>query len=82
MNENGFKFKIELHDAYKYCAPEKFGLIEVKREEEFALIKNPPGSEENSPDSVRVQISELHKSWLKRHSVKFEGSFILLSLDI
>lgn len=52
--------------------PEKFGLIEVKREEEFAPVKNAPGTNQDSPDTARFLISTLHQSWLETRGIKFD----------
>ena len=53
--------------------PEKFGLVEVRREEEFAPVKNAPGIIEDSPDSARGLLSKLHQSWLEKQGVKFDS---------
>lgn len=71
---NGYKFELFIHDCFQLCTPEKFGIIEAKREEEFAPVKNAPGSLEDSPDTARALMSRLHQSWLKRYSVEFEGN--------
>lgn len=39
-------------------------LMEVIREEEFAPVKNAPGSAEDSPDTARALLLQLHRSWL------------------
>lgn len=53
--------------------PEKFGLIEVKREEEFAPVKNAPGAADDSPDTARELLTTMHQRWLEEKGVKFES---------
>lgn len=76
LDNNGYKFELFLHDCHKLCAPEKFGIVEGKREEEFAPMKNPPGTGEDTPDTARAMMSKLHQGWMKRHSVEFESIFL------
>ena len=52
-------------------------MLEVLREEEFAPVKNPPGTKEDSPDSARELISRLHQNWLKDYEIKFNGKSII-----
>jgi len=70
---NGYKFELFIHDCFQLCAPEKFGVIEAKREEEFAPVKNAPGAAEDSPDTARALISRLHQGWLKKYAIEFEA---------
>lgn len=49
-------------------------LFEVKREEEFAPVKNATGND--SPESARCLMSQLHQSWLKSQGVVFESKKI------
>jgi UDP-N-acetylglucosamine/UDP-N-acetylgalactosamine diphosphorylase len=84
---NGYKFELFYFDVLPMSDPEKFGLIEVKREEEFAPVKNAPGTSQDSPDTARSLISNLHQSWLEAKGVKFDkkaGSEkdLLFELDI
>lgn len=62
-----------IFDVLPLSKPEKFGLVEVKREEEFAPVKNAPGALEDSPDTARRLLSQLHQNWFKKHGVKFQG---------
>jgi UDP-N-acetylglucosamine/UDP-N-acetylgalactosamine diphosphorylase len=86
-NINGYKFELFYFDVLPMSDPEKFGLIEVKREEEFAPVKNAPGSSQDSPDTARSLISNLHQGWLEHKGSKFDkkaGSEkdVLFELDI
>eukprot|EP00957_Ditylum_brightwellii_P102139 7786230-Ditylum_brightwellii.AAC.1 len=40
-------------------------MLDVSREEEFAPVKNAPGSSSDSPDTARSMISSLSKQWVK-----------------
>lgn len=65
------KFERFVFDALEYA--ENVVLFECKREEEFAPIKNPPGSEFDSPDTARDLVIALHKKWAADVGIKFEG---------
>ncbi len=70
---NGYKFELFIFDVFPLVEPEQFGLVEVKREEEFAPVKNAPGAKEDSPDTARALVSNLHKSWFSNNGIKIEG---------
>lgn len=55
-------------------------VLEVPREEEFSALKNPPGSKSDCPDTARVDLSNLHKSWIKNAGGSFAGLKITDSL--
>lgn len=71
---NGFKYELFVFDTYPIGG--EFSLMEVIREEEFAPVKNPPGTLEDSPDSARDLISKLHQSWLEKLGVTFSSKLI------
>jgi UDP-N-acetylglucosamine/UDP-N-acetylgalactosamine diphosphorylase len=71
--ENGYKFEIFIFDSYPFA--ERFSLLEVDRDEEFAPVKNAPGSETCAPEHARDQISKLHRKWLENCGLKFEGIY-------
>ena len=77
--ENGFKFEIFIFDSYPFA--ESFSLLEVERDEEFAPVKNAPGSSNCAPEHARAQISNLHRKWLENHGVKFEGKLIIFLVE-
>jgi UDP-N-acetylglucosamine/UDP-N-acetylgalactosamine diphosphorylase len=39
-------------------------VLDVAREEEFAPVKNAPGSSSDSPDTARAYLSALAKKWV------------------
>lgn len=57
------KFEQFIFDPWEYL--DKLAVLEVPREEEFAALKNPPGSTSDSPDTSRVALSNLHKRWIE-----------------
>jgi UDP-N-acetylglucosamine/UDP-N-acetylgalactosamine diphosphorylase len=57
----GWKFETFVFDAIPFAR--KTCCLEVIREEEFAPVKNPKGSD--SPETARAALSNLHRSWLK-----------------
>jgi UDP-N-acetylglucosamine/UDP-N-acetylgalactosamine diphosphorylase len=50
--ENSYKFELFYFDIFSLCPTSKFGVLEVKREEEFGPVKNAPGSKEDSPETA------------------------------
>jgi UDP-N-acetylglucosamine/UDP-N-acetylgalactosamine diphosphorylase len=57
---NGYKFECFLFDILSNLSD--MAALKVKREEEFAPVKNSDG--EDSPKTARELISNLHKQWL------------------
>lgn len=80
---NGYKFELFFFDAYLLA--KSMGLIETVREEEFAPVKNAPGSKDgDSPDTARELISKLHQKWLENAGFTFKGKwpFALWSMNL
>lgn len=71
--ENSYKFELFYFDIFSLCSSEKFGVIEVIREEEFGPVKNAPGSKEDSPEKAKQLSSDRDKKWLEKVGMKFEG---------
>lgn len=67
---NGLKFELFYFDVLKFA--QKTGVLQVKREQEFAPVKNAPGGSVDSPDTARQLIGELHKSWLVKAGATFQ----------
>ena len=77
---NAYKFELFLFDVFALVKPEKFGLIEVKREEEFAPVKNAPGTMDDSPDTARELMASLHQIWFENQGVRFDRNNLLINL--
>eukprot|EP00889_Picochlorum_renovo_P000425 jgi/Picre1/27455/NNA_000422.t1 len=67
----GIKLELFIFDTFPMVT--NWGLMEVKREEEFSPVKNAPGSETDSPDTAREHVLALHESWVTRHDGIIEG---------
>lgn len=71
--ENAYKFELFVHNCLEFVDKEKFGLLVVERDDEFAPVKNAPGSEVDSPDTARALLTQLHIKWLTLAGGQFEG---------
>jgi UDP-N-acetylglucosamine/UDP-N-acetylgalactosamine diphosphorylase len=61
---NGIKLEMFIFDIFSLA--ERYGVMEVKREEEFAPVKNAPGSSTDSPDTARALLSKQGTQWLEQ----------------
>ena len=55
----GVKLELFIFDTFPLA--ENVALLEVRRDEEFAPVKNAPGSAADSPDTARAAILALHQ---------------------
>jgi UDP-N-acetylglucosamine/UDP-N-acetylgalactosamine diphosphorylase len=62
---NGVKLEQFVFDCFPFLEMQKFACLEVKREEEFAPLKNAKGTGEDDPDSSRLAIMKQGKRWLQ-----------------
>ncbi|BDA40449.1 UDP-N-acetylglucosamine diphosphorylase 1 [Coccomyxa sp. Obi] len=60
----GIKLELFIFDTFVWA--ERVALLEVKREEEFAPVKNAPGADSDSPDTARRAILSLHTRWVAK----------------
>lgn len=60
---SGIKLELFIFDTFP--SAERTALWEVKRDEEFAPVKNAPGSATDSPDTARAAVLALHKRWVE-----------------
>ncbi|KAH7618870.1 putative UDP-N-acetylglucosamine diphosphorylase 2 [Nannochloris sp. 'desiccata'] len=67
----GVKLELFIFDTFSMA--EKTALMEVKRTEEFAPVKNAPGSDIDSPDTARAAILKLHRQWIEAAGGQVEG---------
>jgi len=72
LDYNAYTLQLFNYDAFTLAQPEKFGLIEIRRQDEFSSIKNPPGSSENNTATARRALSLLHQRWFEEKGVRFD----------
>ncbi|KAJ1423193.1 nucleotide-diphospho-sugar transferase [Ochromonadaceae sp. CCMP2298] len=60
--DNGVKIEMFIFDVFPLAA--EWVVVEGLREEEFAPVKNTPGSAQDSPDTARELLSQQAQRWL------------------
>lgn len=68
---SGIKLETFIFDVFPLS--QNFAVFEAERTDEFAPVKNAPGSSTDSPDTARAMISNLSKLWLKKAGAKLEN---------
>jgi UDP-N-acetylglucosamine/UDP-N-acetylgalactosamine diphosphorylase len=63
-SNNGIKLESFIFDVFPFS--QRMAVLDVLREEEFAPVKNAPGSQSDSPDTARAYISKLAKRWVSK----------------
>ncbi|KAG2434619.1 hypothetical protein HXX76_007514 [Chlamydomonas incerta] len=61
----GVKLELFIFDTFPLAAGGRTALVEVDRREEFAPVKNAPGSASDSPDTARAALLSLHAGWVR-----------------
>jgi UDP-N-acetylglucosamine/UDP-N-acetylgalactosamine diphosphorylase len=61
-SNNGIKLESFIFDVFPLST--NMAVLDVQREAEFAPVKNPPGTDSDSPDTARKLFSNVAKSWL------------------
>eukprot|EP00195_Chlamydomonas_chlamydogama_P005792 CAMPEP_0202904818 /NCGR_PEP_ID=MMETSP1392-20130828/31237_1 /ASSEMBLY_ACC=CAM_ASM_000868 /TAXON_ID=225041 /ORGANISM="Chlamydomonas chlamydogama, Strain SAG 11-48b" /LENGTH=471 /DNA_ID=CAMNT_0049592643 /DNA_START=73 /DNA_END=1488 /DNA_ORIENTATION=- len=61
----GIKLELFIFDTFPLADKERVVLVEVAREEQFAPVKNAPGSATDSPDTAKAAVMKLHSTWVK-----------------
>ena len=61
-SNNGIKLESFIFDVFPLST--NMAVLDVRREAEFAPVKNPPGADSDSPDTARKLFSNVAKSWL------------------
>lgn len=69
---NGIKLETFIFDVFPMS--ERMAIWDVTRAEEFAPVKNAPGSPSDSPDTARAAISNLAKAWVTKAGGKLTGN--------
>ena len=70
--ERGVKLEKFIFDVFPEA--KRTCLVEVKREEEFAPVKNAFGAERDSPDTARRALMALHRRWAQAAGVPVTGA--------
>lgn len=70
-SNNGIKLESFIFDVFPLS--QRMAVLDVARVEEFAPVKNPPGSESDSPDTARALFSNVAKEWLKKSGAILKG---------
>lgn len=74
----GVKLELFIFDTFGMA--NQWGLMEVRREEEFSPVKNAPGTANDSPDTARQHLLNLHTSWIKSNGgIVTEGKYLEVS---
>ncbi|CAK88749.1 unnamed protein product (macronuclear) [Paramecium tetraurelia] len=68
---NALKFELFYFDCFPLCPEEQFGLIEVRREDEFAPIKNAPGEKSDTPETAKKLYMDRDQKWVKDYGFSF-----------
>jgi UDP-N-acetylglucosamine/UDP-N-acetylgalactosamine diphosphorylase len=68
---NGIKLESFIFDVFPLS--QNMAVLDVARVEEFAPVKNPPGSESDSPDTARALFSNVAKEWLRKAGAILKG---------
>lgn len=71
-NIQGIKLELFIFDVFPMA--ERVGLMEVARDEQFAPVKNAPGSNVDSPDTARAAVLKLHARWVERAGGRVEAA--------
>lgn len=61
---NGVKMEGFIFDSFPLAGPGKLAILEVGRDE-FAPVKNPPTEKNDTPDTARKILSDLHRKWVE-----------------
>lgn len=70
-SNNGIKLESFIFDVFPLS--KKMAVLDVARAEEFAPVKNPPGTASDSPDTARQLFSNVAKEWLKEAGATLKG---------
>mmetsp|Transcript_6800 Transcript_6800/g.15054 ORF Transcript_6800/g.15054 Transcript_6800/m.15054 type:complete len:483 (+) Transcript_6800:152-1600(+) len=70
-SNNGIKLESFIFDVFPLS--KTMAVLDVSREEEFAPVKNPPGTATDSPDSARRLFSGVAKKWVTKAGATLVG---------
>jgi UDP-N-acetylglucosamine/UDP-N-acetylgalactosamine diphosphorylase len=69
---NGMKLETFIFDVFPLS--QRMAILDVPRSDEFAPVKNAPGSPSDSPDTARAMISALSQKWVKEAGGNLVGN--------
>lgn len=72
LDNNGYTFELFTYDAFPMARPENFGLLEIKREDEYAPITQGSGAIDETPETAKQALSLLHQKWFESKGVRFD----------
>merc|ERR1719199_983025 len=72
---NGIKLESFIFDVFPLSS--QMAILETLREEEFAPVKNAPGSATDSPDTAREMVSALARRWVTNSGGEVAGEGVL-----
>ena len=70
-SNNGIKLESFIFDVFPLS--KNMAVLDVARSEEFAPVKNPPGTASDSPDTARMLFSNVAKDWMKKAGATLVG---------
>lgn len=70
-SNNGIKLESFIFDVFPLS--KNMAVLDVARAEEFAPVKNPPGTATDSPDTARTLFSNVAKGWLEKAGAMLVG---------
>jgi len=70
-SNNGIKLEAFIFDVFPMSS--RMAILETRREEEFAPVKNAPGSPADSPDTARAMVSNQARRWLSEAGLQLPG---------
>mmetsp|Transcript_20288 Transcript_20288/g.30145 ORF Transcript_20288/g.30145 Transcript_20288/m.30145 type:complete len:495 (+) Transcript_20288:120-1604(+) len=69
---NGYKLELFIFDVFPFA--KNMVVMEVVREEEFAPLKNAPGSARDCPETCRQLLKHLHAKWIEKAGGKITSN--------
>lgn len=79
-SNNGMKLESFIFDVFPLST--SMAIYQVERMDEFAPVKNAPGSSSDSPDTARSMISALAKMWLAKAGANLTGDLQSESCEV
>ena len=76
-NPTGIKLEHFIFDVFPLIPLDRFGCLEVDRNEEFSPLKNGPGSKTDNPETSRQSYLKLGTEWLKRAGALVDDSVLV-----